>query len=138
MIALAQISESPPSLDSHVEAVAGPTHGAIATFVGTVRDHDPSVAGVVTALEYSAHPDAAAVLAKICANHDGPHVAIAVTHRIGRVEVGEFALVAAVASSHRREALDTLGALVESIKAELPVWKKEILSDGSHTWVGIS
>lgn len=138
MIAIAIISSTELSLDAHVAAVEGPRHGAIATFVGTVRDHDPSVEGTVTALEYSAHPDAGEVLERICANHDRPDVAIAVTHRIGLLTVGESAIVAAVASAHRREALDTLGALVEHIKAELPVWKKEILADGSHTWVGIT
>ena len=138
MIAIAQISDAPLSLDAHVAAVSGPQHGAIATFVGTVRDHDPSVAGEVTALEYSAHPDAVAVLASICADHDRPDMAIAVTHRIGLLIVGESAIVASVASAHRREALDTLSALIERIKAELPVWKKEILADGSHSWVGIA
>lgn len=138
MISLALISEQPALLESHVAAVAGPRHGAIATFLGVVRDHDPSVEGEVTALEYSAHPDAARILETICAGHDGPALDIAVTHRVGLLRVGEPALVAAVASAHRREALDTLGALVEQIKAELPVWKKEILADGSHTWVGIT
>ncbi len=138
MISIAQISHTALSLDAHVAAVAGPKHGAIATFVGTVRNHDPSVTGEVTALEYSAHPDAAAVLARICADHDQPDMAIAITHRIGVLAVGESAIIAAVASAHRREALDTLGELIERIKAELPVWKKEILADGSHTWVGIA
>lgn len=138
MIALAAVSDVPAGLDAHVSAVSGPRYGAVATFLGVVRDHDPSVEGAVTALEYSAHPDAQAILERICAGHDGPDVAIAVTHRIGRLGVGEAALVAAVSSAHRREALDTLGALVEHIKAELPVWKKEILADGSHAWVGIT
>ena len=138
MITLAQISDSAAGLDAHVAAVSGARFGAIATFLGVVRDHDPSVDGEVVALEYSAHPDALQVLEALCASHDGPDVTIAVTHRIGRLGVGEAALVAAVASAHRREALNTLGALVEHIKAELPVWKKEILADGSHTWVGIT
>lgn len=138
MISLALISDTPALLDTHVAAVSGPRHGAVATFLGIVRDHDPSVEGEVTALEYSAHPDAALVLKTICASHDGPEVTIAVTHRVGLLHVGEAALVAAVASAHRREALDALGALVEHIKAELPVWKKEILADGSHSWVGIT
>ncbi len=138
MIALAAVSHEPASLDAHVAAVSGAKHGAIVTFLGVVRDHDPSVDGEVVALEYSAHPDAPRLLAEICASHDGPAVHIAVTHRVGRLEVGEAALVAAVASAHRREALDTLGALVEQIKADLPVWKKEILADGTHTWVGIT
>lgn len=138
MIALALVSDAVASLDTHLTAVTGPRHGAVATFLGIVRDHDPSVEGEVTALEYSAHPDAQAILEAICASHDRDDVTIAVTHRVGLLRVGEAALVAAVASPHRREALDTVGALVEHIKAELPVWKKEILADGSHTWVGIS
>ena len=138
MIALAAVTPDAAGVDAHVAAVSRPRHGAIATFLGVVRDHDPSVEGEVVALEYSAHPDAARILAEICSSHDGPDVHIAATHRVGRLAVGEAALVAAVASAHRREALDTLDALVEHIKAELPVWKKEILADGSHTWVGIS
>ncbi len=138
MISLAHVSDVPAVLDDHIAAVTDPRHGAIATFLGIVRNHDPSVEGEVTALEYSAHPDATRILAAICASHDAPDVAIAVTHRVGLLRVGEAALVAAVASAHRRGALDTLGALVEQIKAELPIWKKEILADGSHTWVGIT
>lgn len=138
MIALAVVSDAPALLDLHVAAVAGPRHGAIATFLGIVRNNDPSVEGEVTALEYSAHPDAQRVMEAICASHDAPGVSIAVTHRVGLLHVGEAALVAAVASAHRREALDTLGALVEHVKAEIPIWKKEILADGSHTWVGIT
>lgn len=138
MIRLALVAGEPALLDLHVAAVSSPRHGAIATFLGIVRDHDPSVEGEVTALEYSAHPDAQRVMEAICASHDGPDVDIAVTHRVGLLHVGEAALVAAVASAHRREALDTLGALVEHIKAEIPIWKKEILADGSHTWVGIT
>ena len=137
MIAIVEISHAELSLDAHVAAVAGSKHGAIATFVGTVRDHDSSVTGEVTALEYSAHPDAATVLEGICADHDRPDMTIAATHRVGLLTVGESAIVVAVASAHRREALDTLGTLVERIKAELPVWKKEILANGSHTWIGI-
>ncbi len=137
MISIATLSDTPLSLDAHVAAVSGPQYGAIATFVGTVRDHDPSVPGEVAALEYSAHPDALAVLASICTDHDRPDITIAVTHRIGLLAVGETAIVAAVSSAHRREALDILSALVEHIKTELPVWKKEILANGSHTWVGI-
>lgn len=138
MISFALVSDAHALLETHVAAVAGPHRGAIATFLGIVRDHDPSVDGEVTALEYSAHPDAQRILEAICASHDQPEVAIAVTHRVGLLSVGEAAFVAAVASAHRREALDTLSALVEHIKADLPVWKKEILADGSHIWVGIT
>ncbi|WP_280513570.1 molybdenum cofactor biosynthesis protein MoaE [Demequina mangrovi] len=131
------MSDAPLSLSAHVDAVSGPRAGAIATFLGTVRDHDPSVEGEVVALDYSAHPSAGEVLASLAARHDADGLVIAVTHRIGHLAVGEAAIVAAVSAAHRREALDTVSALVETVKAELPVWKREILADGSHTWVGV-
>lgn len=140
MIAFARLSDAALSLDEHVTAVAGPHQGAIATFVGTVRDHDPSVTGTVTHLDYSAHPDAGATIARIADDVCGADAALtaAVTHRIGLLAVGDAAIVAAVSSAHRAQAFDTCRDLVERIKAELPVWKREILADGSHTWVGIS
>ncbi|WP_062388262.1 molybdenum cofactor biosynthesis protein MoaE [Demequina iriomotensis] len=138
MLAIAALTEAPLSLDAHVAAVAGPRAGAIATFLGTVRDHDPSVEGEVVGLDYSAHPTAGETLAAIAARFDTADLAIAVTHRVGSLAVGEAAIVAAVSAPHRREALDTVSALVEAVKAELPVWKREMLADGSHTWVGIA
>ena len=63
---------------------------------------------------------------------------VAVTHRIGSLAVGDVAIVAAVSAPHRREALDAVSALVEDVKANLPVWKRELLADGTHTWVGIA
>ena len=139
MPVIAAISDSPLSLEAHVAAVASPRHGATATFAGIVRDHDPSVPGTVTALEYSAHPDAAAVLERLAADMEAEHpVTIAVTHRIGVLAVGELAVVVAAGSAHRAPALAACEQLVERVKAELPVWKREILADGSHAWVGIA
>ncbi|MCB2412457.1 molybdenum cofactor biosynthesis protein MoaE [Demequina sp. TTPB684] len=139
MPAIAALSSLPLSLDAHVAAVADPTHGAVATFVGLVRDHDPSVEGEVTHLEYSAHPDAAATLERVVAEVEARHDAVlALTHRVGLLGVGEPAIVAAAASAHRAEAFAACRDAVERVKAELPVWKREILSDGSHTWVGIT
>lgn len=135
---VARVTDAPLSLDEHVSAVAGPTHGAIATFMGTVRNHDPQVDGEVTHLEYSSHPDAQTVLERLAAEACGPDVTVAVSHRIGRLAVGDCAIVAAVASAHRAESFDTCRELVERVKAELPIWKREILANGSHTWVGIS
>lgn len=133
----AEIDDSTLSLDAHVAAVTQAGYGAIATFVGQVRDHDPSVDGTVTHLEYSAHPNARAVLARIAADVCPPETTVAVTHRVGLLGVGDAAIIAAAASPHRAEAFDTCRELVERVKAELPVWKREILADGSHTWVGI-
>lgn len=136
---LTRITDRPLDLDEHVEAVAHPASGAVATFLGRVRDHDPEVAGEVVALEYSAHPDAGEVLARIAqqwAARDGV-LGLAVSHRVGRLTVGEGAIVAAVATAHRRLAFDVCSGLVEQVKAELPVWKKEVLAGGEHVWVGM-
>ena len=137
---IARIVDQPLDLLFHVEHVSGPRAGAVATFVGLVRDHDPSVSGRVVGLDYSAHPDAASVIERIAASfaQDDDVLGVAVSHRIGHLAVGEAAIVAAVATSHRAEAFDVCRALVEKVKAELPVWKREVLEDGSHVWVGMA
>ena len=136
---IARVVDEPLDLRFHVEHVSGPRAGAVATFVGLVRDHDPSVEGRVVGLDYSAHPDAAAVLGRIAAAAVTDDVlGIAVSHRVGHLAVGEAAIVAAVATAHRAEAFEVCRALVETVKAELPVWKREILEDGTHLWVGMT
>ncbi|GEM00172.1 molybdenum cofactor biosynthesis protein MoaE [Cellulomonas terrae] len=135
---IARIVEEALDLQFHVEHVSDPRAGAVATFVGLVRDHDPSVEGRVVGLDYTAHPDAQDVLARIArAALTDDVLGIAVSHRIGHLAVGEAAIVAAVSTAHRAEAFDVCRALVETVKAELPVWKREVLEDGSHVWVGL-
>lgn len=139
-MALATLSAEPLVPADLLAAVDDPRAGAVATFVGRVRDHDPAVPGPVVALEYSAHPDAAAVLVRLADEADARegvlHVALA--HRVGRLAVGEPALVAVVATAHRALAFDVCRDLVEAVKAELPVWKREVLADGSHVWAGLT
>ncbi len=138
-VTLARVTTEPLDLTALVTAVGVTAAGAVATFVGLVRDHDPSVTGEVVALDYSAHPDAEAVLRRIAvdaAAADGV-LGVAVSHRVGHLEVGEAAIVAAVATAHRALAFDVCRSLVETVKAELPVWKREDLRDGSHVWVGL-
>lgn len=134
-----ELTDQPLSLAAHVTAVADPRAGAVAAFLGQVRDHDPAVTGEVVALEYTAHPDAEAVLARLAgaaAGRDGV-LGVAVSHRVGTLHVGEPALVAAVATAHRELAFAVCRELVEAVKAELPMWKREVLADGSHVWVGV-
>ena len=137
---IARIVEDALDLQFHVEHVSDPRAGAVATFVGLVRDHDPSVSGRVVGLDYSAHPDAGSVIERIAGSFAAEQdvLGIAVSHRVGHLAVGEAAIVAAVATSHRAEAFDVCRALVEKVKAELPVWKREVLEDGSHVWVGMT
>lgn len=137
---LVRLDDTPLSVTEHLAAVADSRAGAVATFVGQVRDHDPGVTGEVVALEYTAHPDAAAVLERLAERALGvPEVlGVAVSHRVGRLSVGDPALVAVVATAHRALAFDVCRELVEAIKAELPVWKREVLADGSHVWPGLT
>ena len=139
MILLARIDKLPLDIGVHLDAVRDPGVGAVATFIGRVRNHDASVAGEVVALEYSAHPDAEAVLERLAteAAQDGV-LALAVSHRVGLLQIGDPAIVVAVATAHRALAFEVCRLLVERVKAELPVWKREILADGSHVWVGLT
>jgi molybdopterin synthase catalytic subunit len=135
----AAVTGEPLDLAAHLLLLDDPRSGAVGTFVGRVRDHDPAAGGrVVTGLEYSAHPDAPAMLARIAAEHAAaPEVlGLAVSHRVGELVVGEIAIVAAVSTAHRDAAFDVCRALVEQVKAELPVWKREVFADGTHLWVG--
>ena len=90
-------------------------------------------------LEYSAHPSAADVIAEVVADVATKSVgvrAVAASHRIGVLHVGEAALVVAVAADHRQAAFGTCAQLVDVIKERLPVWKHQFFADGSDEWVG--
>jgi molybdopterin synthase catalytic subunit len=132
----AELSEALIVLAEHEELVAHQAAGAVVGFAGVVRDHDGGRA--VTRLEYSAHPSAqqtlADVAAEIAAECHGVR-AIAVSHRIGTLQIGDAALVAAVAADHRAAAFETCARLVDAVKARLPVWKHQFFADGSDEWV---
>lgn len=137
-VRLAAISAEPLDLDAHLAAVDDAAAGAVTTFVGRVRDHDPDAATPVVALEYSAHPDAAAALRRIAEDAvGGTGALVAVSHRVGRLEVGDAAVVIAVAAAHRAEAFEVCRAVIETIKTGLPVWKRQVESDGTATWLGL-
>lgn len=137
MIVLTAISDEDLDAAAHLDAVSHDAAGATALFVGTVRDHDPGATGEVTRLEYSAHPDAADTLRSLAEAVDADDLRIAITHRTGALSVGEIAIVCAVSSAHRAEAFDISRALVEKVKAELPVWKRQVTVDGTTNWVGL-
>lgn len=133
----AGLSEDPIDLAEHEALVSHEAAGAVVSFAGVVRNHDGGRG--VTRLEYSAHPSAAQTLADVAAEiaRDCEGVrAIAVSHRIGVLNVGDVALVAAVAADHRKAAFDTCALLVDTVKARLPVWKHQIFDDGTDEWVG--
>lgn len=132
----ADVSEQPIELADHEALVANASAGAVVSFAGVVRDHDGGRS--VIRLEYSAHPQApqtlAEVAAQVAAESDGVR-AIAVSHRVGVLEIGDAALVAAVAADHRAAAFATCARLVDVVKERLPVWKHQFFADGSDEWV---
>ena len=133
--AVADVVDRPLDLAAHVAAVADARAGATVSFLGVVRDEDGGRS--VTRLEYHAHPTAPAVIADIAREYaELPDVlGVAVSHRIGTLEVGEVALVAAVSTRHRGEAFDLCTRLVNEVKHRLPVWKRQEFSDGTDEWV---
>jgi molybdopterin synthase catalytic subunit len=126
---------SPIDVASLEESVAGPAHGAVVTFAGTVRDHDHG--RPVVALRYEGHPTAAGTLrqlvAEVAARH--PDARVAVAHRVGDLEVGDVAFAVAVGAAHRGPAFAACSDAVETVKAGLPVWKHQDFADGTSEWV---
>jgi molybdopterin synthase catalytic subunit len=129
------VTDQPLDLAAHEAAVADPRAGAVVSFQGVVRDHDHGRA--VVSLDYEGHPTALAVLAEVAADvaRDPEVVAVAVSHRVGALKVGDVALVAAVSTAHRGAAFAACARLVDQAKARLPIWKHQVFDDGSDEWV---
>lgn len=136
-IRLAEIRDTPLSVDEVLAAVAEPSAGGTALFVGTVRDEDHRRS--VTGLGYTAHPEAEGhlrvVMEKVAAEHDVR--AIAAVHRVGDLVVGDLAVVVAAACPHRDQAFAACRMLIDDLKAEVPIWKHQVFADGGDEWVGI-
>ena len=134
-VAVAEVRDAPLDLAAHEKAVADPRAGAVVSFQGVVRDHDDGRG--VTLLEYEGHPSAAAVLREVAAEIAAdPHVyAVAVSHRVGTLAIGDVALVASVSTAHRAAAFAACARLVDEAKARLPIWKRQVFSDGTEEWV---
>jgi molybdopterin synthase catalytic subunit len=134
-VLFARVDETPITLDECTDAVGDRAAGAVVSFAGVVRDHDEDRG--VTWLRYSAHPSAPAVLAEVAREvalaHPGCRIAAA--HRVGDLGIGDVALACAVASAHRAEAFAACAALVDEIKARVPIWKEQGFTDGSTEWV---
>jgi molybdopterin synthase catalytic subunit len=107
----------------------------VVVFSGIVRNHDGG--RPVRGIEYVGHPSAADVLAEVVAEVTaGSDVdSVAVSHRLGDLAVGDAAFVVAVAGAHRREAFAAAALLVDEVKRRLPVWKRQVFTDGTDEWV---
>ena len=132
----AVVTEDPLDVEEHARVVARPDAGAVVSFSGAVRDHDGG--REVRALEYSSHPGAGDVITRVAAQVVAAHpevLALAVSHRIGPLAIGDCALACAVSAAHRAEAFAACAALVDEVKLQLPIWKRQEFADGSEEWV---
>ena len=132
---LVAVTSEPLSLQLHEAAVDDRHAGGRVVFSGVVRDHDHG--RDVAEIEYQAHPSAEQVLTEIAEEFAAQPdvIALAVSHRVGRLDVGESAIVAAVACAHRGEAFELCARLVDEVKHRLPVWKRQVFTDGTDEWV---
>jgi len=135
-IRLIAIRETELSVDEVRAAVADPAAGGEVLFIGTVRDHDADRG--VTALSYTAHPSAEAELRRVAEDIVAKYdvIAVAAAHRVGDLAVGDLAVVVGVACAHRAEAFHACHALIDELKASVPIWKHQRFTDGSDEWVG--
>jgi molybdopterin synthase catalytic subunit len=132
---IARVVDEPLSVAEHEDAVADKAAGAVVSFAGVVRDHDGGRS--VTELEYVGHPTAQDVIAEIATEFAArPGLqAVAVSHRIGMLAIGDVALACAVSAAHRGEAFTACAELVDEVKKRLPIWKRQVFTDGEEEWV---
>ena len=116
-------------------AVADPAAGGLNLFVGVVRDEDHGEA--VDHLDYTAHPSAIERLREVSDGvaEEFEVVALAVVHRTGQLRIGDTAVLVAASAAHRSEAYAASRALIDRLKATVPVWKHQVFADGREEWV---
>ena len=134
-VVLVEVRDAPLDLAAHERAVSERRAGAVVSFQGVVRDHDHG--RTVTLLEYEGHPSAAAVLREVAEEiaADPDVYAVAISHRVGTLRIGDVALVAAVSTAHRAAAFAACARLIDEAKARLPIWKRQVFGDGTEEWV---
>lgn len=134
---LAAVLDTELSLDRCIQAVQSPDMGGITTFTGMVRRRNQN--RDVERLEYEAYKEMAEkVMRDLCAAIEGeiPGTRIAVEHRVGALGIGDVAVVIAAAAPHRAEAFAACRAMIDRLKDNVPIWKKEVGPDGSE-WIGL-
>ena len=136
VVRLVDIRDTPLEVGEVLAALEDAAAGGLSVFVGNVRDHDGGKH--VTGLEYSAHPTALdrlrEVAAAVAAKHDV--LGVAAIHRVGRLAIGEAAVVVATAAAHRGEAFEASRTLIDELKGTVPIWKHQTFADGTEEWVG--
>lgn len=136
VVRLVDIRDTPLDVNEVLQAMSDAAVGGLTLFVGVVRDHDDNVG--VTGLEYFAHPTALtqlqAVAERVAKEYDV--LALAAVHRTGNLAIGDAAVIVATAAAHRGEAFEASRALIDELKAAVPIWKHQLFADGTEEWVG--
>ena len=131
----AVVTDAPVHIQELSKLVANPHSGAVVTFCGDVRDHDGGKE--VASLIYEIHPSAPEQIKVITESIMGRFEIekVAVAHRYGDIAIGETAFAVAVSAAHRQAAFDACAAIVDEVKAKLPIWKHQKFTDGTDQWV---
>jgi len=131
----AVVTDAPVHIQELSKLVSNPHSGAVVTFCGDVRDHDGGKE--VASLLYEVHPSAPEQIKLITESVIGRFEIekVAVAHRYGQIPIGETAFAVAVSAAHRQAAFDACAAIVDEVKAKLPIWKHQKFTDGSDEWV---
>lgn len=130
-----QLTREPLDRNALVTAVSHPSVGGIVVFEGVVRDN--ARGKQVRYLEYDVYEEMAieqirTIIAEVQQRWGVERIAVA--HRFGRLEIGEASVIIVVASPHRGEAFDACRYIIDTLKRTVPIWKKEVATDG-ETWV---
>ena len=135
-VRLVDLRDTPLDVAEVVAALDDDTSGGLTLFVGRVRDHDHGKG--VAGLDYTAHPSALDKLREVCARIADEYDVhgVAALHRVGSLGIGDVAVVVATTSSHRGDAFVASRALIDTLKAEVPIWKHQRFGDGTDEWVG--
>ena len=136
VVRLVDLREEPLDVAEVVAALDDETSGGLTLFVGRVRDHDHGQG--VDGLDYSAHPSALDRMRDVCRRVAEAHevTGVAAVHRVGTLAIGDVAVVVATSAAHRGEAFTASRALIDTLKAEVPIWKHQRFTDGTDEWVG--
>jgi molybdopterin synthase catalytic subunit len=136
VVRLLDLRESPLDPAELLAAVEDPAAGGVNLFVGAVRDHDGGEQ--VDHLDYTAHPSALDRMREVAEGVAGEFevIALAAVHRTGPLRVGDAAVLVAASAAHRGQAYDASRALIDRLKATVPIWKHQIFTDGREEWVG--
>ena len=131
-----EILDEPLNVERAIAYVSDARAGGIATFLGTTRGETNGSGQALTALSYEAYRDMAATQLKDLAKQARQRwPKAAILHRIGVVKLAEPSVIIAVSTPHRSEAFEACRWLIDTLKAQTAIWKKEIWADGSGTWV---